>query len=360
MSTIAATRGVQAESPPIQRWRTRAIAGIGLCVVLLAVIIAAASVGSADIPLVTTWRIVVSKLPFVDLASGASASAETIVIDIRLPRVLLAGLVGAALAIAGASYQGLLRNPLADPYLIGVSQGAMFGAVVGFLLPFQGELLGIGVVPVLAFGGALFAVAIVYYLARVGKTVPVATLILAGVAVGSMFSGVSSYLILKSGEHMPGVMSWVMGQFSLTSWDEVVIVLPYVLIGALVIWLHARALNVLQLDEEQAEQLGVNVERVKLALLIVATLMVAAAVSFCGIIGFVGIVVPHAARLLWGPDHRSLLPLSMLLGAIFLIVSDTLARTLLAPTEIPVSAVTAFFGAPFFLYLLKRRTVLLW
>jgi len=315
----------------------------------------ATAVGSVQIPFFTTCRILLSQLPLVDIATTWPSTTETIILEIRLPRVILAGLVGAALAMAGATYQGLFRNPLADPYLIGVAQGASLGAVIGFLLPFDWQGAGFGVIPILAFSGALLSVAIVYSLARVGKTLPVTTLILAGVALGALWGSVVSYLIISSGEKMHGIIFWLMGSFSLSEWSEVKVVLPYVAVGVAVILLYSRSLNVMQLDEEQAQQLGINVEKVKLILLVAATLITAAAVSFVGTIGFVGIIIPHAVRLLWGPDHRFLLPLSVLTGAVFLIIADLVARTVLAPTEIPVGIITAICGVPFFLYLLRRK-----
>jgi len=175
------------------------------------------------------------------------------------------------------------------------------------------------------------------------------------VALGAFLSAITYYLMTASGDKLHGIISWLLGTFALTNWWEVAVVAPYIIVGVLIIWLYARPLNVMQLDEDQAQQLGINVERVKLTLLIAATLITAAAVCFCGIIGFVGIIVPHAVRLIWGPDHRFLLPLATLSGAIFLILADAAARTLLAPTEIPVGVITAFVGAPFFLYLLRQK-----
>ncbi len=344
-------------SPPVHllHWRGR-IYGIAGLIVLLAVVAAfATTVGSVKIPLITTGAILLSKLPLVEIAPEWASTLETIVIDIRLPRVMLAGLVGAALAAAGATYQGLFRNPLADPYLIGVAQGAALGAVIGFLLPSGWHALGFGIIPLLAFAGALISTTVVYLLARVGKTLPVTTLILAGVALGALLSSIVSYLIISSGDRLHSIMFWLMGSFSLSQWSEAIMVLPYMLVGLVVLLLYARSLNLMQLDEEQAQQLGINVERLKLILLGAATLITAAAVSFVGIIGFVGIIIPHAVRLIWGADYRFLLPLSILTGAIFLILADILARTVLAPVEIPIGVITAICGAPFFLYLLRRR-----
>jgi iron complex transport system permease protein len=353
--------------------RTRRYSLIALAALLLVVIALATSIGSVSIPPGETVKVildgldhlilnVLNWLPFVHMDQLPwhidqtwANTVATIILDIRLPRVLLAGLVGAALATAGATYQGLFRNPLADPYLIGVAQGASLGAVIGFLLPVSWSLGAFGVIPVFAFAGAILATVAVYLLARTGKTLPVTTLILAGVALSALLSSIVSYLIISSGDALHGIIFWLMGSFSLAKWSEVAVVLPYVAVGTGVILVFARLLNVMQLDEEQAQQLGVNVERLKIILLAAATLITAASVAFVGTIGFVGIIVPHAVRLAWGADHRYLLPLSILTGAVFMILADLLARTVLAPTEIPIGVITAICGAPFFLYLLRRR-----
>jgi iron complex transport system permease protein len=335
--------------------KTRIFSLLGLCVALIIIIGIATSIGSVQIPLGTTFNVLADRLPFIDITQTWSNATATIVMDIRLPRIILAGLVGAALAVAGATYQGLFRNPLADPYLIGVAQGASLGAVIGFLLPAAWNLSGMGIIPALAFLGAIGATVVVYLLSRVGKTLPVTTLILAGVALSALLGSIVSYLVISSGSKLHGIIFWMMGSFSASSWSEVLIVLPYIAVGTAVIVIFARLLNVMQLDEEQAQQLGVNVESFKLILLGAATLITAASVSFVGTIGFVGIIIPHAVRLIWGADHRYLLPLSILTGAVFMIITDLISRTVLAPTEIPIGVITAICGAPFFLYLLRRR-----
>lgn len=331
---------------------------------LVLVVLFAAAVGSVPIPFATAVEVMISQLPFVNITPsvpdvpGGTLTLESlrmIILDIRLPRVILAGLVGAALAVAGATYQGLFRNPLADPYLLGVASGAGLGASVAMLIPFTLTWVAFGAVPLFAFVGGVAATTVVYLLGRVGKTMPATTLILAGVALGSFFASITSYLMTIAGQQLQGLVFWLLGGLHLTRWPEVWVVLPAVLAGFVVIWIHARPLNVMQLDEEQAQQLGINVERVKLTLLGAATLMTSAAICFTGLIGFVGIIVPHAVRLIWGPDHRFLLPLSVLVGAIFLILADTLARTIVSPAGIPVGVITAFCGAPFFLYLLRKR-----
>jgi iron complex transport system permease protein len=353
MTAVPQTRPQASPYPAGRRTRIRSI--IVLAVVLLFVIALATSIGSVNVPLGTTVRIILDRLPLVHIDQTWANTVATIIMDIRLPRVLLAGLVGAALATAGATYQGLFRNPLADPYLIGVAQGASLGAVIGFLLPVSISFGAFGVIPVFAFAGAILATLAVYLLARSGKTLPVTTLILAGVALSALLSSIVSYLIISSGSALHGIIFWLMGSFALAKWSEVAAVLPYVAVGVGIILVFARLLNVMQLDEEQAQQLGVNVERLKLILLAAATLITAAAVAFVGTIGFVGIIIPHAVRLAWGADHRYLLPLSILTGAAFMILADLLARTVLAPTEIPIGVITALCGAPFFLYLLRRR-----
>jgi len=337
------------------KWKSRTIALGCLLALLLAVIVVAVSMGSTDIPLSTTFSIILSRLPWVSIEPTWEGPIETAILNIRMPRAILAGISGAALAVAGATYQGRFRNPLADPYLIGVSQGAALGAVIGFIIPLGDSAWSLNIVPLFAFLGGIGAVLLVYSLGRVGKTLPMTTLILAGVALGAFLSAITSYLLITSGESLHGISSWLMGGFSSPKWDHVWVILPVSALGMLFICLYGRPLNVMQFDEEQAQQLGINVEQTKRVLLVAATVITATAVSFGGIIGFVGIIIPHAVRLIWGPDFRFLLPLSILCGAIFLIIADLLARTLLSPQEIPLGIVTAFFGAPFFLYLLRNR-----
>jgi len=331
-----------------RRFAKYSIAALVVALVIIGILVL--TVGSVRIPFLQVLTVLFSHRLQI---TPTGDTIDMIITGIRLPRILLAGMAGAALGVAGATYQGLFRNPLADPCLIGVAQGAALGAVLGFLVP--NTFLGGYLIPLLAFLGALVSVSVVYLIARVGKTLPVTTLILAGVAIGSFLISVMSYITLISAEKMPGILSWLMGKFSLANWEQVFLITPFLTLGLFVIFLFARPLNAMQLDEEQAEQLGINVERTKLILITASTLITAAAVCFVGTIGFVGIIVPHAVRLIWGPDHRTLLPLSALTGAILLILADTASRTLIPPTEIPVGVITAFLGAPFFLFLLRRK-----
>lgn len=327
---------------------------VGLLVVLVVALLATAR-GTANIPPATVAQIVASRLPFVDVSQTWPSSWDTIVWDIRLPRVVAAGLVGAALAIAGGTYQGLFRNPLADPYLIGVASGAGLAATIVLVSAIPLSLYGINVLPPMAFLGALAAVSLAYGLARVGGSVPTTTLILAGVAIAFLASAATTFLMLHASPDVRPVLTWLLGGFSASGWQGVVWLLPYMIPCVVVILVHGRVLNVLQLDEEQAQQLGINVERTKVILIAAATLITAAAVSISGMIGFVGLIAPHAVRLIWGADHRFLLPMACIVGAALLIVSDLLARTVLSPEEVPVGVITAFFGAPFFLYLLRQK-----
>lgn len=285
----------------------------------------------------------------------ARAADAAIVWDFRLARVLLVSLSGAALAAAGAGFQGLFRNPLADPYLIGVASGAGLGAVLAMsLASLTAPLLGLFTIPAAAFAGALITVALVYFLARSGGAVPTTTLILAGVAVGSFASALTSFLMLRSQGELYRALAWLLGGAALGGWEPVLAALPYVALGLGVLGVSGHALNVLQFGDEQAQQLGIRVERARALLLLSASLATAAAVSFSGIIGFVGLIVPHVARLLWGPDYRRLIPLSILGGATLLLLADLLARLILRPEALPVGVVTALGGAPFFLWVLKR------
>lgn len=281
--------------------------------------------------------------------------SDTIVWEIRLPRVLLAGLVGGTLAYSGAAYQGVFRNPLADPYLLGVAAGAGLAATIVIVGPVPATYGNLSLITLAAFGGAVTAVVITYGLARMGGTTPTTTLILSGVAVSALAVSATSYLMLANQRDTISVLSWLLGGFNNSGWNKMWFIVPYTLPAAVVIFLHGRLLNVMQLDEHQAQQLGVNVERTRLIVLLASSLATAAAVSVAGIIGFVGLVVPHAVRLLLGPDYRRLLPLAALLGASFLILADLAARTAISPGELPVGVITAFLGAPFFLYLLRRQ-----
>jgi len=320
---------------------------------LAAALLLSAAAGPVFIPPGAVSRILADQLPGIALQQDWPQAFETILLRIRLPHTALMALAGAALASSGAAYQGVFRNPLADPYLIGVASGAGLGAVIAMSIRWPAEWRGLYPIPLAAFIGAVLTIALVYSIARVGQTLPTTTLILAGVAVSSFATSLTSFLMFRSTSELRRAIGWMLGSSVLTGWEPFLAALPYAVIGMGALVISGHALNVLQYGEEQAQQLGLSAERAKALILVAASLTTATAVAFTGIIGFVGLIVPHFVRILWGGDYRRLLPLSILGGAWFLLMADLLARTLLAPQVLPVGIVTALAGAPFFLWVLR-------
>ena len=318
-----------------------------LLVLVLAIALSIA-VGSVFIPPRDLWLVLTGHPP-VDVSQAAA-----IVLTLRLPRTALLLLTGAALGTSGAAYQGLFRNPLADPYLVGVASGAGLGAVLAMSLQWPYTTAGLLAVPAAAFVGALGTVFLVYFLARVGKTLPTTNLILAGVAFSFFASALTSYMMLRSTGELRRAIAWLLGGSAQVGWGPVLSILPFLLPGLVILLLSGHSLNLLQFGDDQAAQMGLPVMRVRTILLIAASLATASAVAFSGIIGFIGLIVPHIIRLAFGADHRRLLPLSLLGGAALLILSDVLARVIMAPQELPVGIVTALAGVPFFLWILRR------
>ena len=328
------------------------VAVLGLSVILCTTI-GPAGIGFTDVLTMLLRRIpwLASLIPRGDWPENY----ETIVFQMRLARVILAALVGAGLAASGVVLQGLFSNPMADPYILGISQGAALGATAAMLSGVGLQALGIYAVPLIAFGAGLATSIMVYNLAKVGSRVQMSTLLLAGIAVGFFLSAITSYLMITNGQNVHMILFWMIGGFAGRGWDHIKVLLPYFIVGYTLMHIYARKLNVILLGEEPAQHLGIDVEKMKKVLLVAATLTTASAVSVSGVIAFVGLIVPHAVRLMVGPDHRILLPTSALAGAIFLIVADALARTAAAPEEIPVGIITALCGGPFFIYLLRKK-----
>ncbi|NLN86242.1 MAG: iron chelate uptake ABC transporter family permease subunit [Syntrophomonadaceae bacterium] len=328
-----------------------------LATALLGSLIIGITIGAVFIPPAEIANILLSHIPGLGGGLGTNRLPEhdIIIMTMRFPRVILAGLVGAGLALAGATFQGLFRNPMADPYVIGVSSGAALGAVLSIMIhPAWGIPMRFGI-PVFAFVFAIITIALVYNLARVGGKVPIMTLLLAGIAINTILSAVESLCLYFSGEQLHQIVFWLMGGFSGASWDYVFMFLPYGIFGAAIIFVFARELNALLLGEESAQHLGVEVERVKRYLLMAAALLTGACVSVSGMIAFVGLVIPHIVRMLFGSDHRILLPAVALTGATFLLLADSASRVLIAPSELPVGIITALVGGPFFIFLLRRQ-----
>lgn len=330
-----------------------------LFIVLLVSIVITVGMGAVAIPYDRILSMIIDKVgeairsgslePF---SVQSLSSEENIFFNIRLPRVLFGVLVGIALAVAGGVMQGVFKNPMADPFILGISTGAAVGAIIGMTLFAS---LGPGMRPLLAFIGGVLTIFIVYNIARVGGKIAIDTLLLAGIAFGYFLYSVEWLLLIVVTDSPHEILSWLIGYLGNAQWEDITYAVAPVLLGTFLTFMFARDLNAMLLGDETAHYLGIGVERVKKILLVLASLITAITVAFCGIIGFVGLIIPHITRLIVGPDHRILLPSCALFGAIFVIWTDTLARTLLAPSEIPVGVITPLFGAPLFIYLLVTR-----
>jgi iron complex transport system permease protein len=328
----------------------------GVVAVVLAGL-AGLALGPASLPPGSVALELVNALPWVHVHSGLTEREAAIVTELRLPRVVLALLVGAMLALAGGCYQGVFRNPLADPYLLGVAAGAGFGATVAIALgggAAAGAVAASLPVPLAAFAGALAAVALTYLLGvSGGRDRSPATLILAGVAVSAFFAAGQTFLLQRHSDDLQLVYSWLLGRLATNGWYEVRLLLPYAVLTAVVVLLLRRELDVLAVGDDEAASLGLHPQRSRYLLVVAASLGTAAAVAVSGLIGFVGVIVPHIVRLLAGAGYRSVLPLSMLFGGAFLTLADLAARTVSAPAEVPIGVLTAFLGAPFFVVVLR-------
>lgn len=330
--------------------RVRAGTVVGGAAAAVAAVTTAVLIGPASLPAGGVLAELLDRLPLIDVDSGLSPREAAIVWELRLPRALLGALVGATLAAAGAAYQGVFRNPLADPYLLGVAAGAGLGATLMIVAVGSGSFL----VPVAAFIGATGAVAATYALGAAGGGRRTGTtLILAGVAVAAFLTAAQTFIQQRNADTIREVYSWILGRLGTTGWGDVALFTPYAVASIAVIWLHRRLLDVLAVGEEEARTLGVSPERVRTAVVVAATLGTAGAVAVGGLIGFVGIVVPHTIRLLAGSSYRAIVPLTVLGGAAFLTLADLVARTALSPSEIPIGVVTAFVGGPFFVVVLR-------
>ncbi|MFC1867898.1 FecCD family ABC transporter permease [Thermodesulfobacteriota bacterium] len=325
----------------------RRVIGLSLimCALLLAVMVVSLVVGTADISLKQV----------VDLLSGTLSrqdSAGLIILKIRLPRIILAGLVGFALSLGGVVFQAILRNPLADPFILGVSSGSAFGAVLGIILGFS---FGLGI-PIMSFGGALITIYLVMTLGAKKMGMESSTILLTGVIINAFFTAIIMFFISTSSDsRLHTMLFWLYGDLSQSNYGQLAIIAPAVIIASLVLYIYARDLNLITAGDENALQLGVEVERTKKMGLLIISLIMGLVVAFSGLIGFVGLIVPHLVRMAFGSDHRILIPVASIGGAVFLIVADTLARTVMSPSELPVGVITAFLGAPFFIILLKKR-----
>jgi cobalamin transport system permease protein len=340
-----------APGPGVARLRPGPLLAAGA--VLAGAAVAAVLVGPVRLGPGAVLLELAGRLPLVHTHSGLTRQEAAILWELRLPRVVLGGLVGAMLALAGVAYQGVFRNPLADPYLLGAAAGAGLGATLAIAYGPDTSSWPVDLLPMAAFAGAVTGVAAAYALGRSGGSRSTTTLILSGVAVAAFLTAVQTYVQQRQSETLREVYGWILGRLTTAGWREVALVVPYALASTVVILLHRRLLDVLAVGDDEARSLGVRAARVRLVVVAAATLATAAAVAVSGLIGFVGIIVPHTVRLLVGSSHRLLAPLSLVAGAAFLILADLVARTVMAPAELPIGVVTAFFGAPFFALVLR-------
>jgi iron complex transport system permease protein len=350
--------GVGDRSPPTAGPAGRLRAGWLLAgvVAVAAAAVAGVTLGPVHLPLTGVVLELLDRLPLVDLPSGLSDRDDAILWQLRVPRVALGLLVGAMLATAGAGYQGVFRNPLADPFLLGIAAGAGVGATLAAVngASVSGSL--IDPLPLAAFAGALLGVAATYLLSRsVAGDRSTVSLILAGVAVAAFFTAIQTFVQMRNTDSIRRMYAWLFGSLATTGWHDVALILPYIVVSALVLVAHRRLIDVLGVGDREAVALGVPVTRVRVVVVIAASLGTAAAVAVSGLIGFVGIIVPHTMRLLAGWSYRSVLPLSLLFGGAFMVATDLIARLALAPAEVPIGVVTAFLGAPFFVVVLRHR-----
>ena len=324
-----------------------------IIVTLLLVAVISLSFGSLNL---SPWRV----MKVIFSQGETSQSLNVIIKQIRLPRIILSFLVGAGLSIAGVVFQGVIRNPMVDPYIVGISAGAGTGVTLAIVLNLQFSFLFFNTLPLMAFIGSLITVYIVYNLAKTKDKVPVVTFLLAGVAVGFVLNALMSFLMVIGTRDLQKIVYWLLGSLSTASWSDIRLMLPYFLIGNIIIIFFLKDLNLILLGERSAQHLGVDVEKSKKYLIIGASLVTASVVSVSGSIGFIGLIVPHIARLLVGPDHKKLYPTAAILGGIFLIISDDLARIVLSPMEVPVGIITALTGGPYFIYLLRKTKKEIW
>jgi iron complex transport system permease protein len=332
---------------------------IMLLIVLAASIIIASTIGVAKISFYEALYIILSRAPLVNrllpqMNIISLNNHSVIIINLRLPRIILAALIGMGLSMVGAAFQAIFKNPMADPYVLGVSSGSAVGAATAIVLGFNTVFLGIGIITISAFIGSLITTFVVYNIARIGNKIPTVTLLLAGVAVSFFLSSIISLLMVFYRQDIDKIIFWTMGSVSTATWQQVITVIPFIVICFILMMAYSKDLNIMLTGDEIAKSLGVEVEKVKKLILIVSSVVIAVCVSVSGVIGFVGLIIPHIVRMLLGSNHRVLIPFSLTFGALFMIIADTFSRTLAAPAEIPIGAITSLIGAPYFIYLLIK------
>jgi iron complex transport system permease protein len=330
-------------------------------IVYVLLVILAISIGAAHITPLNVLKVILKGIPIIgDYISGEVSSTYSLIIfSVRMPRVVMASFVGMGLAVVGASFQSLFKNPMADPYVLGVSSGAALGAAIAIVIKLSSVVLSTSITTLFAFIGAILTTVLVYSIAQVRGMVTTTNLLLAGTAVSFFMSAMISIIMVFNQQDVDKIVFWMMGSFNASSWKNIIIIAPIITVSTVVIYFFYKDFNLMLTGDENAKSLGVETEKLKKLIVLLSSMIVAVCVSFSGIIGFVGFLIPHMVRLIFGPNNKALIPFSALGGAIFLLLADTVARTIAAPAELPVGAVTSLIGAPYFIYLLikmKRRS----
>ena len=330
---------------------------ISLIVILFFTMAMSLTLGASDVSFRDSIALLLSKIPFLNNfvdKSNIKDTTEIILMNIRMPRIIMASLVGCILSVVGGTFQGMFRNPMADPFVLGMSSGASLGATIAIILGLDKYIFGVGMVNVLAFLFSILTVFLAYNISKVGRKVPTMNLLLSGIAISFFMSAMVSLIMILNRNQMEKIIFWTMGSLSSASWKNVIALLVVSVIGIGINLIFSKDLNIMTLGEDSAINLGVDIEKVKRILIVVCAMMVSFAVSSTGVIGFVGLIVPHVVRIISGPDYKKLTILSSIVGAIFLVLCDTLSRIIAPPMEIPVGVITSFLGAPFFIYLLNK------
>ncbi|WP_040214297.1 FecCD family ABC transporter permease [Clostridium polynesiense] len=333
-----------------------------LLFIFFIMIVTSIALGTADISFKQAFIALIKPLGLFseEINAQVSGAHSLIIYKIRLPRIIMAAMVGAGLAVVGVAFQAVFKNPMADPYVLGISSGGALGAALAIVLKVGESLFSFSMVTVFAFAGSLFTAFLVYNIARVGNKIPTINLLLAGIAVSFLLSSALSILMVFNHNKVEKIVFWTLGDLNTSNWRQIIVTTPFILIGIFIIYLFYRDLNLMLTGDESAKSMGIEVEKVKKIIVVVSSLIVAACVAFSGVIGFVGLLIPHMLRMMLGPNHKHLIPFSALGGAMFLLFSDTLARSVLPSAELPVGAVTALIGSPYFIFLFlkyKKRVV---
>lgn len=329
---------------------------VALILIYLLVVVISVCVGAASISVKEVFSTILKNIPFIGKGIGNEVvnTHSLIIFKLRMPRIVMATIVGIGLAVVGGSYQAVFKNSMADPFILGISSGAALGATIAIFFDLRSDLFSFSITTLCAFIGAMVTTALVYTLGRVGRKVSTSNILLSGVAVSFLMNAIQSTLMILNEDKLERVVFWTMGGLSTSSWKTISIVAPCVLIGVVFLMVHARDLDIILTGDDTAKSLGIDTNKLVKRIIIVSSFIIGASTAFNGIIGFVGLIVPHIVRIIVGPEHKYFFPFAAIAGAIFLVLADTVARTVASPAELPIGAVTAMIGAPYFIFLLNK------